>query len=66
MNDILFLSLGITLGGILALGSVLSLYNNSPVDKKIRAINDMIAECEKSLPRNVSCELVAKPKEIIK
>ena len=63
MNDILFLSLGITLGGILALGSVLFLYNNSPVDKKIRAINEMMAECEKNLPRNVSCTLVAVPKE---
>ena len=64
MNRLVIFAIGCFVGGIISIIMTLSSYVDSPLYKKIMDINDMIAECEKNLPRTQTCILVAKPKRM--
>lgn len=55
------LVIGIILGGMVGLFPSL-LLGVKPLLEKLNGYKAMVVECEKELPRNQSCELVAKPK----
>lgn len=61
MNKTEHLVIGIVLGGIAGLFPSI-FFGVKPLGEKLSAYNAIITECEKELPRNQSCELVAKPK----
>ena len=56
------LVIGIVLGGIAGLFPSL-FFGVKPLGEKLNSYKAIVVECEKELPRNQSCELVAKPKE---
>lgn len=62
MDKTQHLVIGIVLGGMAGLFPSL-FFGVKPLGEKLNGYNAMITECEKELPRNQSCELVAKPKE---
>lgn len=51
--------------GAVTLGVIITLSWNLSDDREFLVkYKALVAECEKNLPRNVTCELMAKPKEV--
>ena len=54
--------LGVMLGLVIGILAILGVEGaNAPVIKKNAQIKEMITQCEATLPRNETCELVAVP-----
>jgi len=52
----------ITLGAVLGAAFVMAMLALPPAT--LRTSNNLMHECEKSLPRNQECELFARPMEV--